>query len=109
MGHGTASQCSSPSSGTLQRTMHPCLTESGRRSGNPLLTADLARVSADKARSIILLASPGEPAQSDARTLRTTLSLMGLHDSRIRAGLPGLAVRTTACADEALLSLRAPL
>ena len=68
------------------------LTPSTCRSGNPLLTADLARVSADRARSIIVLANPGEPAQSDARTLRTTLSLMGLHDSRIRAGLPGLAV-----------------
>ena len=71
-----------------EQHVHSC------RSGNPLLTADLARVSAERARSIIVLASTGEPAQSDARTLRVVLSLMGLHDSRIRANLPGLHVRS---------------
>lgn len=61
------------------------------RSGNPLLTADLDKVSCAEARSIIVLASPGLPQQSDARVLRITLSLLGLHD-RLRKdeGLPGL-------------------
>ena len=63
-----------------------------RSSGNPLLSLDLARVSAERARTIIVLASASGPAQSDARVLRITLSLMGLHDSRTRLGQTGLQV-----------------
>ena len=48
-----------------------------------------------------MLASAGEPAQSDARTLRVVLSLMGLHDSRIRSSLPGLQVRLPAACQPA--------
>lgn len=62
------------------------------RSGNPLLSLDLGRVSAERARTIVVLASGGGPAQSDARVLRTTLSLMGLHDLRTREGQGGLQV-----------------
>ncbi|KAK9813412.1 hypothetical protein WJX73_006994 [Symbiochloris irregularis] len=60
------------------------------RSGNPLLSLDLDRVSADRARTIIVLASGSGPAHSDARVLRIVLSLMGLHDSRRRLGQEGL-------------------
>jgi hypothetical protein len=63
------------------------------RCGNPLLTEDLEKVSCGEARSIIVLATTGSPQQSDARVLRITLSLLGLHD-RLRhdQGLPGLQV-----------------
>lgn len=64
------------------------------RSGNPLLTEDLERVSCGEARSIIVLATTGSPQQSDARVLRITLSLLGLHDRmRNDDGLDGLQVR----------------
>lgn len=63
-----------------------------RRSGNPLLSLDLVRVSAERARTIVVLASGSGPAQSDARVLRITLSLMGLHDARTRVGQQGLQV-----------------
>lgn len=63
------------------------------RSGNPLLIEDLERVSCGEARSIIVLATTGSPQQSDARVLRITLSLLGLHD-RLRSteGGSGLQV-----------------
>lgn len=63
------------------------------RSGNPLLTEDLHKVSCAEARSIIVLATlaNGSAQQSDARVLRITLSLLGLHDRlRREEGLPGL-------------------
>ena len=63
------------------------------RSGNPLLSNDLNKVSCAEARSIIVLAAPGPPQASDARVLRITLSLLGLHDRlRNEEGLPGLQV-----------------
>ena len=66
--------------------MTPC------RSGNPLLSIDLARVSTEAARSIIVLATADSPDRSDARTLRVALSLMGVHDRLLRAGGAGLPV-----------------
>ena len=62
------------------------------RCGNPLLSADLDKVSCAEARSIIVLATAGAPQQSDARVLRITLSLLGLHDRLHNEGLPGLQV-----------------
>ena len=68
------------------------------RSGNPLLTEDLERVSCGEARSIIVLATTGSPQQSDARVLRITLSLLGLHDHmRNDDGLEGLQVKRYRC------------
>lgn len=63
-----------------------------RRSGNPLLSVDLARVSVETARSIIVLATADTPDRSDARVLRVVLSLMGVHDRLHGQGLPGLPV-----------------
>mmetsp|Transcript_47982 Transcript_47982/g.138923 ORF Transcript_47982/g.138923 Transcript_47982/m.138923 type:complete len:946 (-) Transcript_47982:108-2945(-) len=48
------------------------------RSGSPLLTHDLVKVGAHKARSIIILASDSEPNQADAEILRCILVLRTL-------------------------------
>ena len=66
--------------------------ESLYRSDNPLLSIDLARVSVEAARSIIVLATADSPDRSDARTLRVALCLMGVHDRLLKAGTPGLPV-----------------
>ncbi|KAI3697154.1 hypothetical protein L6452_29950 [Arctium lappa] len=50
------------------------------RSGSPLILADLKKVSVSKARAIIVLAEDGNADQSDARALRTVLSLTGVKD-----------------------------
>lgn len=60
------------------------------RSGNPLLALDLARVSVDVARAIVVLATAESPERSDARVLRIVLSLMGVHDRLKKAGRGGL-------------------
>lgn len=54
------------------------------RSGSPLILADLKKVSVSKARAIIVLAEDGNADQSDARALRTVLSLTG-----VKEGLQG--------------------
>ncbi|XP_018717564.2 ion channel CASTOR isoform X1 [Eucalyptus grandis] len=50
------------------------------RSGSPLILADLKKVSVSKARAIIVLAVDGNADQSDARALRTVLSLTGVKE-----------------------------
>ncbi|XP_019440494.1 PREDICTED: ion channel CASTOR-like [Lupinus angustifolius] len=50
------------------------------RSGSPVILADLKKVSVSKARAIIVLAEDGNADQSDARALRTVLSLTGVKD-----------------------------
>ncbi|KAE9598086.1 Ion channel CASTOR [Lupinus albus] len=50
------------------------------RSGSPVILADLKKVSVSKARTIIVLAEDGNADQSDARALRTVLSLTGVKD-----------------------------
>ncbi|KAK8631351.1 hypothetical protein V6N13_080105 [Hibiscus sabdariffa] len=50
------------------------------RSGSPLILADLKKVSVSKARAIVVLADDGNADQSDARALRTVLSLTGVKD-----------------------------
>ncbi|CAM8953655.1 unnamed protein product [Rhodiola kirilowii] len=50
------------------------------RSGSPLISVDLKKVSVSKARAIIVLAEDGNADQSDARALRTVLSLTGVKD-----------------------------
>lgn len=50
------------------------------RSGSPLILADLKKVSVSKARAIIVLAEDGNADQSDARALRTVLSLTGVKE-----------------------------
>ena len=59
------------------------------RSGNPLLAMDLARVSVDVARAIVVLATAESPERSDARVLRIVLSLMGVHDRLKKSGIEG--------------------
>lgn len=50
------------------------------RSGSPLILADLKKVSVSKARAIIVIAEDGNADQSDARALRTVLSLTGVKE-----------------------------
>ncbi|KAI6696011.1 hypothetical protein NL676_023721 [Syzygium grande] len=50
------------------------------RSGSPLILADLKKVSVSKARAIVVLAVDGNADQSDARALRTVLSLTGVKE-----------------------------
>ncbi|GMH15001.1 hypothetical protein Nepgr_016842 [Nepenthes gracilis] len=57
------------------------------RSGCPLILADFKKVSASKARAIIVLASDENADQSDARALRVVLSLTG-----VKEGLGGHVV-----------------
>eukprot|EP00891_Asterochloris_glomerata_P004670 jgi/Astpho2/4670/gw1.00067.35.1_t len=49
------------------------------RSGDPLLKADLMKVSVSSAATIIVLASEETASQSDARVLRIVLMLMSIH------------------------------
>ncbi|KAJ6744942.1 ION CHANNEL POLLUX-RELATED [Salix purpurea] len=51
------------------------------RSGSPLILADLKKVSVSKARAIVVLAEDGNADQSDARALRTVLSLTGVKEA----------------------------
>ncbi|GAV86820.1 DUF1012 domain-containing protein [Cephalotus follicularis] len=53
------------------------------RSGSPLILADLKKVSVSKARAIVILAEDGNADQSDARALRTVLSLTGVKEGLI--------------------------
>ncbi|XP_058753410.1 ion channel CASTOR-like [Vicia villosa] len=71
------------------------------RSGSPLILADLRKVSVSKARSIIVLAEDGNADQSDARALRTVLSLTG-----VKEGLRGhIVVELSDLDNEVLVKL----
>ncbi|XP_073260045.1 ion channel CASTOR isoform X1 [Populus alba] len=71
------------------------------RSGSPLILADLKKVSVSKARAIIVLAEDGNADQSDARALRTVLSLIG-----VKEGLRGhIVVELSDLDNEVLLKL----
>lgn len=50
------------------------------RSGSPLILADLKKVSVSKARAVVVLAEDGNADLSDARALRTVLSLTGVKE-----------------------------
>ncbi|KAB5530055.1 hypothetical protein DKX38_020136 [Salix brachista] len=71
------------------------------RSGSSLILADLKKVSVSKARAIIVLAEDGNADQSDARALRTVLSLVG-----VKEGLKGhIVVELSDLDNEVLLKL----
>ncbi|KAL7219539.1 hypothetical protein ACSBR2_012570 [Camellia fascicularis] len=71
------------------------------RSGSPLILADLKKVSVFKARAIIVLAEDGNADQSDARALRTVLSLTG-----VKEGLRGhIVVELSDLDNEVLVKL----
>ncbi|CAK9161696.1 unnamed protein product [Ilex paraguariensis] len=71
------------------------------RSGSPLILADLKTVSVSKARAIIVLAEDGNADQSDARALRTVLSLTG-----VKEGLRGhIVVELSDLDNEVLVKL----
>ncbi|CAI0416461.1 unnamed protein product, partial [Linum tenue] len=71
------------------------------RSGSPLILADLKKVSVSKARAIIVLAEDGNADQSDARALRTVLSLTG-----VKEGLKGhIVVELSDLDNEVLVKL----
>ncbi|KAK0608476.1 hypothetical protein LWI29_031250 [Acer saccharum] len=71
------------------------------RSGSPLILADLKKVSVSKARAIIVLAVDGNADQSDARALRTVLSLTG-----VKEGLGGhIVVELSDLDNEVLVKL----
>ncbi|XP_077225143.1 ion channel CASTOR-like isoform X2 [Tasmannia lanceolata] len=71
------------------------------RSGSPLILADLKKVSVSKARAVIVLAEDGNADQSDARALRTVLSLTG-----IKEGLRGhIVVELSDLDNEVLVKL----
>ncbi|KAI3459848.1 hypothetical protein Pfo_016511 [Paulownia fortunei] len=71
------------------------------RSGSPLILADLKKVSVSKARAIIVLAEDGNADQSDARALRTVLSLTG-----VKEGLQGhIVVELSDLDNEVLVKL----
>ncbi|XP_060208766.1 ion channel CASTOR-like isoform X2 [Lycium barbarum] len=71
------------------------------RSGSPLILADLKKVSVSKARAIVVLAEDGNADQSDARALRTVLSLTG-----VKEGLRGhLVVELSDLDNEVLVKL----
>ncbi|KAL5990808.1 hypothetical protein ACLOJK_011712 [Asimina triloba] len=71
------------------------------RSGSPLILADLKKVSVSKARAVIVLAEDGNADQSDARALRTVLSLTG-----IKEGLRGhIVVEMSDLDNEVLVKL----
>ncbi|KAJ8774835.1 hypothetical protein K2173_017281 [Erythroxylum novogranatense] len=71
------------------------------RSGSPLILADLKKVSVSKARAIIVLAEDGNADQSDARALRTVLSLTG-----VKEGLRGhIVVEMSDLDNEVLVKL----
>ncbi|KAH8061957.1 hypothetical protein JL722_3915 [Aureococcus anophagefferens] len=56
----------------------PAGTKVVLRSGSPVLVQDLAKVSAEKARALIL-AAPGDPDVADAHTLRCVLAMQSLN------------------------------
>ncbi|XP_042374246.1 probable ion channel CASTOR isoform X1 [Zingiber officinale] len=71
------------------------------RSGSPLILADLKKVSVSKARAIVVLAEDGNADQSDARALRTVLSLTG-----VKEGLQGhIVVELSDLDNEVLVKL----
>ncbi|XP_020096726.1 probable ion channel CASTOR isoform X1 [Ananas comosus] len=71
------------------------------RSGSPLILADLKKVSVSKARAIVVLAEDGNADQSDARALRTVLSLSG-----VKEGLRGhIVVELSDLDNEVLVKL----
>ncbi|XP_068665240.1 probable ion channel CASTOR isoform X1 [Aristolochia californica] len=71
------------------------------RSGSPLILADLKKVSVSKARAVIVLAEDGNADQSDARALRTVLSLTG-----VKEGLRGhIVVELSDLDNEVLVKL----
>ncbi|KAG0501032.1 hypothetical protein HPP92_001104 [Vanilla planifolia] len=71
------------------------------RSGSPLILADLKKVSVSKARAIIVLAEDGNADLSDARALRTVLSLTG-----VKEGLKGhIVVELSDLDNEVLVKL----
>ncbi|XP_022151987.1 ion channel CASTOR-like isoform X2 [Momordica charantia] len=71
------------------------------RSGSPLILADLKKVSVSKARAIIVIAEDGNADQSDARALRTVLSLTG-----VKEGLKGhIVVELSDLDNEVLVKL----
>ena len=70
----------------MKAALGPC------RTGNPLLAVDLEHVSAQAARSIIVLATADSADQSDARVLRVVLSVMAMHDRLKRENRGGLQV-----------------
>ncbi|XP_011002873.1 PREDICTED: ion channel CASTOR-like isoform X1 [Populus euphratica] len=71
------------------------------RSGSPLILADLKKVSVSKARAIVVLAEDGNADQSDARALRTVLSLTG-----VKEGLKGhIVVELSDLDNEVLVKL----
>ncbi|XP_072964522.1 probable ion channel CASTOR isoform X2 [Typha angustifolia] len=71
------------------------------RSGSPLILADLKKVSVSKARAIVVLAEDGNADQSDARALRTVLSLIG-----VKEGLRGhIVVELSDLDNEVLVKL----
>ncbi|KAK3148791.1 hypothetical protein QOZ80_3AG0208720 [Eleusine coracana subsp. coracana] len=71
------------------------------RSGSPLILADLKKVSVSKARAIVVLAEEGNADQSDARALRTVLSLSG-----VKEGLRGhIVVELSDLDNEVLVKL----
>ncbi|PIA45159.1 hypothetical protein AQUCO_01700594v1 [Aquilegia coerulea] len=71
------------------------------RSGSPLILADLKKVSVSKARAVIVLAEDGNADQSDARALRTVLSLTG-----VKEGLKGhIVVELSDLDNEVLVKL----
>ncbi|KAG8061751.1 hypothetical protein GUJ93_ZPchr0003g18079 [Zizania palustris] len=71
------------------------------RSGSPLILADLKKVSVSKARAIVVLAEEGNADQSDARALRTVLSLTG-----VKEGLRGhIVVELSDLDNEVLVKL----
>ncbi|KAG0503117.1 hypothetical protein HPP92_003189 [Vanilla planifolia] len=71
------------------------------RGGSPLILADLKKVSVSKARAIIVLAEDGNADLSDARALRTVLSLTG-----VKEGLKGhIVVELSDLDNEVLVKL----
>ncbi|CAM8956718.1 unnamed protein product [Rhodiola kirilowii] len=71
------------------------------RSGSPMISVDLKKVSVSKARAIIVLAEDGNADQSDARALRTVLSLTG-----VKEGLRGhIVVELSDLDNEVLVKL----
>ncbi|KAJ0972253.1 hypothetical protein J5N97_020212 [Dioscorea zingiberensis] len=71
------------------------------RSGSPLILADLKKVSVSKARAVVVLAEDGNADQSDARALRTVLSLTG-----VKEGLRGhIVVELSDLDNEVLVKL----
>ena len=73
------------------------------RSGDPLLRADLMKVSVSSAATIIVLASEETASQSDARVLRIVLMLMSIHAQLVQATEEGFPVSSACCAAGCIL------